>query len=176
MKFHCPHCNQRIQTDISRVGKKANCPNCKKQFVIPINPLKAERPSEAHTSSQESFTATTSIPQKKIVKTYRGSPVAAHQYFIDDSVYFSKKGYRVCSEHWQDGQWGCGAFILAIVLCFFIVGFFIFLYLLIVKPAGSLIVTYELEETTKSKEKICHMCSETVKYTSKICKHCKTLF
>jgi Short C-terminal domain len=37
---------------------------------------------------------------------------------------------------------GCGAFLVALLLCFVLLGFLIFIYLLIVKPEGTLTVTY----------------------------------
>ena len=42
-KFHCPHCNQRIEADDSDAGQKVNCPACSEAFTVPF-PEKAPPP------------------------------------------------------------------------------------------------------------------------------------
>ncbi len=49
------------------------------------------------------------------------------------------------SQVWAEGSWGCGAFLVALFLCIFLVGILIFVYLIVVKPAGTLTVTYVLQ-------------------------------
>jgi hypothetical protein len=46
------------------------------------------------------------------------------------------------AQSWAGGQWGLGAFLAALVLCVVLLGLLVFLYLLIVKPDGTLTVTY----------------------------------
>mgnify|MGYP001090033204 CR=1 FL=1 len=42
-KFHCPHCNQRIEADDSDAGQKVDCPACSEAFTVPF-PDKAPPP------------------------------------------------------------------------------------------------------------------------------------
>ena len=35
-KFHCPHCNQRIEADDSDAGQKVDCPACSEAFTVPF--------------------------------------------------------------------------------------------------------------------------------------------
>ena len=42
-KFHCPHCNQRIEADDSDAGQKVDCPACSEAFTVPF-PEKAQLP------------------------------------------------------------------------------------------------------------------------------------
>ena len=48
------------------------------------------------------------------------------------------------SQSWAPGQWGCATWLCALLLCVLLVGILIFLFMLIVKPAGTLTVTYTL--------------------------------
>jgi hypothetical protein len=57
-------------------------------------------------------------------------------------------GYRAAGQSWAQGQWGCGAWLFALLLCIVLVGFLVFIYMLIVKPDGTLTVTYELAEAS----------------------------
>jgi hypothetical protein len=78
-----------------------------------------------------------------VVRVYHGSQQAdAVAAFRRDAENLSLEGYHPVSQSWAAGQWGCGAFVIAIVLMIVLVGFLIFLYLLIVKPEGTLTVTY----------------------------------
>lgn len=117
--------------------------------------------------------------QNVIVKTYKGSQSVATAEFKKDAVAMSKKGYFPTTQNYSQGSYGCGAFILALVLCFVIVGVLIFIYMLIVKPDGTLSVTYEFKPASQEQknivsqpEKQCPKCAETVKQEAKICRFC----
>ena len=56
-----------------------------------------------------------------------------------------EKGYQPVVQSWADGSWGCGSFLVALLLCFVVIGLVVFVYMLIVKPAGTLTVTYRLK-------------------------------
>ena len=43
-KFHCPHCNQRIEADDSDAGQKVDCPACSNTFIVPF-PRESPPPS-----------------------------------------------------------------------------------------------------------------------------------
>jgi hypothetical protein len=78
-----------------------------------------------------------------IVRTYKGSQAGAAQAFQKDAQRLAAQGYYPVSQNWAQGSWGCGAFIVAALLCVILIGLIVFIYLLIVKPAGTLTVTYE---------------------------------
>lgn len=79
-----------------------------------------------------------------IVRTYKGhSQQDAAKWFTKDASMFGAAGYVPVSQSWAQGSWGCGSFALALLLCFLLVGIFVFIYMLVVKPAGTLTVTYQ---------------------------------
>ena len=78
--------------------------------------------------------------------------------------------YYPISSQYQAGEYGCGSFVLALLLCFILIGIIVFIYMLIVKPPGTLTVVYEYREVKKpvddaetSETKICPMCAEDVR-------------
>jgi len=81
-----------------------------------------------------------------IVKTYKGSQGKATAAFRKDSVKLAAQGYFPTSQTWAPGSYGCGSFLLALLLCVVLIGIIIFIYMLIVKPPGTLTVTYELRQ------------------------------
>jgi len=117
--------------------------------------------------------------QPTIVKTYKGKQEDAMAAFKADSVNKAAHGYFPTSQSWAPGSYGCGAFIVALLLCFIIIGILAFIYMLIVKPDGVLSVTYELRTIPEStaqielgEAKICPMCAERVKAAAKVCRYC----
>ncbi len=87
-----------------------------------------------------------------IVKNYVGRRVAdATMIFQDDANIMAAQGYYPISQSWSPGSYGFFAFLIALILCFVIFGIFIFFYLLIVPPDGSLAVTYSQREPSPMK-------------------------
>jgi hypothetical protein len=76
------------------------------------------------------------------VKTYKGSQEKAMAAFQADAAKMAASGYSPTSQVWAPGAYGCGSFIFALILCVVIIGIIIFIYMLIVKPPGTLTVTY----------------------------------
>ena len=113
-----------------------------------------------------------------IIKTYKGNHQQAMSLFQSDMSRMSNQGYSPISQTWVPGSYGCGSFLIALLLCFVLIGILVFIYMIIVKPAGTLSVTYEFNQPTNSKltnspeEKTCPRCAEQVKYAAKVCKHC----
>jgi hypothetical protein len=69
--------------------------------------------------------------------------------FQADAALLAQQGYVPISQVYTPGSWGLGAFIIAVVLLLFLVGILVLLYLLMVKPAGMLTVTYQLQPKTQ---------------------------
>lgn len=80
---------------------------------------------------------------RTITKTYKGSPTTAAALFQADAAEAAKGHYYPISQTYTPGSWGCGAFLIALLLAVVLVGILIFIYLIIVKPDGTLVVVYE---------------------------------
>ena|SRR5690554_5782968 len=122
---------------------------------------------------------------KIIVRNYKGTQSDATRNFKRDSIKMAEKGYFPTSQNWSPGSYGCGSFILALLLCIILIGILVFIYMLIVKPDGTLSVTYELKKEGNEivekknenlKEKECPECAEMVKEKAKICRFCRYEF
>ena len=115
-----------------------------------------------------------------VVKNYKGSEIGATKLYERDAMFMSKKGYYPTSQSWAQGSYGCGSFIIALILCFLIIGILIFIYMLLSKPDGTLSVTYKLKKidslkttmTPNQGEKECPSCAERVKERAKKCRYC----
>jgi len=82
--------------------------------------------------------------ERVIIRTYRGSYAKAMAAFQAHAAYLAQSNYFPASQSWVPGSYGVGAFLVALLLCFVLVGVLAFIYMLIVKPDGTLTVTYEL--------------------------------
>ncbi len=79
-----------------------------------------------------------------VVRIYRGRQQAdAITAFQADAAELAKRGYAPTTQSWAQGQWGCGAFLVALLLFIVLIGLLVFIYMLLVKPEGTLTVTYE---------------------------------
>jgi hypothetical protein len=112
-----------------------------------------------------------------VVKTYKGSQADATRKFQEDAVSMAGRGYSPTSQSYAPGSYGCGAFILALLLCFVLIGIVVFIYMLIVKPPGVLSVTYEYRPIAapsqpQEAEKVCPRCAEHIKAAAKVCRYC----
>lgn len=113
--------------------------------------------------------------KKNIVKTYKGNQEKAQKLFLQDAERMAKKGYQPVSENWQPGSYGFGDFLVALLLCFLLIGILVFIYMIIVKPAGTLTVTYRhgaQQAIEGGSEKTCPMCAEKVKEAALVCRFC----
>ncbi len=78
-----------------------------------------------------------------IVRSYRGRQQAdAVRFYEADAARLAQEGYVPTSQSWAPGQWGCGAFLVALLLFVVLIGILVFIYMLVVKPEGTLTVTY----------------------------------
>ena len=84
-----------------------------------------------------------------VVRSYKAkSQAEAAGVFQADAARMAASGYYPISQSWAQGSWGCGAFLIALLLCIVLVGILVFIYLLVVKPDGTLIVTYQQRVAT----------------------------
>ena len=107
-----------------------------------------------------------------IIRTFKGSQAEAMRIFKAASIDMAADGYFPTSQSWASGQWSTGAFIVAVLLIFlFGLGILILAYMLIVKPDGTLTVTFE-RRTASFEEKTCPMCAERIKAAALVCHFC----
>lgn len=108
---------------------------------------------------------------------YKGDLYSATELFNRERLNVEKEGWHPIHQEYIEGRWGCAAFIFAAILCFVLIGILIFIYMLIVKPKGRLVVTYEHEDKNPSlAKKTCPECAEQVQKLAKKCKHCGYIF
>ncbi len=114
------------------------------------------------------------------VKTYRGREAGAVRAFRADVPRMAQRGFVPVAQTWAPGGYGLFSFLFALLLCLIIIGFLIFLYMLIVKPAGTLTVTYSLQAGAAvadiGGEKACPRCAEHVKAAAAVCRFCGFTF
>ncbi len=80
-----------------------------------------------------------------LVRTYRGreqQDVVAR--YATDAEELAARGYEPVGQSWGDGQWDGALFLLALILCLFAIGLILLAYMAIIRPAGTLLVTYRL--------------------------------
>ena len=105
---------------------------------------------------------------KIITRSYIGNEYKAMGLYQKDATSLAVEGYFPISQIYTPGKWSLGDFIVALILCFIIIGFLAFLYMIIVKPNGTLTVTFELREAQKA----CPRCAEMVMLAALVCRFC----
>lgn len=85
-----------------------------------------------------------SAKQPVIVVSYTGTQAEATAAFREDAIVMAARGYYPASQTWIPGEYGCGSFLMALLLCVVLIGILVFIYMLFVKPPGTLTVNYTL--------------------------------
>ncbi|SEG13280.1 hypothetical protein [Marinobacterium lutimaris] len=93
-----------------------------------------EAPAKAKAEARQS--------QNTLVRNYKGKQEEAFVEFQKDAALLEAEGFEPVNQVWIPGSWGCGSFLVALALCLLIIGILVFIYMIIVKPAGTLTVTY----------------------------------
>jgi Short C-terminal domain len=118
----CVHCGEAVDP-----GREWLCNNCGQPFAL----------------TKDRYAGLVEGNPPTIVRTYRGSQQAdTAAPFRSDAAELAKYGYAPTTQSWAQGQWGGGAFLVALLLCIVLIGILVFIYMLIVKPEGTLTVTY----------------------------------
>jgi hypothetical protein len=166
----------RFQVSTSRSGAPAL-----RGYETDELPIKAHFSKRLKPSPDPVAPATDKLGEQKqvIVRRYIGSQEGAMETYQSDSAKMAAEGYFPTSQVWAPGEYGCGTFLVALLLCVVLVGILIFIYMLIVKPDVTLTVTYELRAISASsasaasvEEKACPRCAERVKAAALVCRFC----
>jgi hypothetical protein len=78
-----------------------------------------------------------------VVRRYPGKEEQAFVDFQVDAAQMSRADWFPTAQQYIPGSWGPAAILLAVVLFFVIFGIFILIYMVLVKPDGTLVVTYQ---------------------------------
>ena len=80
-----------------------------------------------------------------LVRTYRGHQQSeAIASYVRDAETLAQRGYAPAGQSWGDGQWDGGYFLIALILSLFGIGLILLAYMAIIRPDGTLCVTYRL--------------------------------
>jgi hypothetical protein len=118
-------------------------------------------------------------------RRYAGKYEEAMGWFQADAKANAAQYWYPINEQYVPGSWGCGAWVLAFLAMVFLVGILIVAYMIAVRPAGELIVTYEYRPPTVAAPPLptapvavagdtmpCPRCAETIKRAARMCRFC----
>jgi hypothetical protein len=78
-----------------------------------------------------------------LTRTYAGKPDQLEVLRSADAEALAQRGYFPTSQSYLEGRWSGTAWVLAFAAFIFVIGIFIFVYMIAAKPAGTLTVIYE---------------------------------
>ena len=80
-----------------------------------------------------------------LVRTYRGRQQSeAIASYVRDAELLAQRGYAPVGQSWGDGQWDGGYFLIALILSLFGIGLILLAYMAIIRPDGTLCITYQV--------------------------------
>jgi hypothetical protein len=138
----CPKCGRK-QTE-----EALFCPGCGTQ-----QPPHQYRPPQQY--PPQFSVQPTYVPSQAAAPSVGGAGVEVRNYhaktqeaaallFQQDAAQMAQSGYFPVSQSWAQGSWGGGAYLIAaLLILLFGFGLLILGYLIIVKPDGTLSVTYQ---------------------------------
>ena len=141
-EWTCYYCGNQTATSVyvAGVGESFFCDRCGKPLpsaVAPSTVLQKPRQLDELVRGRP----------RTLVRTYKGTnQSSATAVFQTESGLLAERGYAPTNLSWAPGQWDAGAFLVAVLLFIVLIGIFVFLYMLIVKPEGTLTVTYTKSE------------------------------
>ena len=140
-----------------------------------------------HKTAAEAFTRPESTPSgATITRRYPGKYQQAMADYQRDAADLTRTYWYPVNQQYTQGSWGCGAWILAFLALVFVVGIIILAYMIVVRPAGELVVTYEYRPPVAPPAPVaaaapvavaadtmpCPRCAEMIKKAAKVCRFC----
>ena len=117
-----------------------------------------------------------------MTRRYAGKYEDAMAAYQADAARMASAYWYPVNQQYTPGTWGCGAWILAFILFVVLVGLLILVYMLVARPAGELVVTYQYRppadppqptpEVVAGDTMACPRCAETIKVAAKVCRFC----
>lgn len=134
--YLCPNCGAVYAKVEAHLSASETAPKISKfkKVCRALEAAKAEPELEKIRARQSTST---------IIRSYNAKQNVAITIYEKEAAKLALEGFEPVNQIWEDGQWGCLAFLVALFLCFGFIGIPILLYLIIVKPAGTLTVTYK---------------------------------
>lgn len=144
----CPSCGAyyaKVEAVRALAEKQPTSPPKKQPFRKILSALEAAKaaPRQARVGARAA--------QSTLVRSYRGRQSAAITKFQLEAARLELESFEPSNQMWEPGNWGCLAFVLAACLIpLFGIGLLIILGLIIVKPPGTLTVTYKRVRRSES--------------------------
>lgn len=141
-EYECPKCGAiyaKVEAKLQREEQKKR--QLAEQFEQESKKkLESQRQTELKNQELEKLNR---AKNKVLIKTYVGKQDRAIRQFQKDAAKLATQFYFPTSQSFAPGSYGCLAYTISFLLCFCGIGFFLLGYMLIVKTAGTLTVTYE---------------------------------
>ncbi len=78
-----------------------------------------------------------------IVRTYPGHFEQTSVAYQLDANHMAQGGYFPIAQSYEPGNWTGALVLVSLLLCLIAIGFALLLYMLVIRPPGALVVTYQ---------------------------------
>ena len=78
-----------------------------------------------------------------LVRTYIGPYAQTVGAYQADASFMAQGGYVPVAQSYEPGNWSGVTVLIGLLLCLIAIGFAVLTYMLIVRPDGALVVTYQ---------------------------------